>query len=143
MDTQDAARLPADAEHGSHPGPGPRPPTWREMRETILNREGNLDAPRDAPRGVTGAQHERWLQGYDYNPREVAEPPPPPPKPRRKVEAKVPERHLTPKPADGQKLAKALRDRGVRSARWAGGELHVDDHERDRASRVLDRLAEG
>ena len=124
--------------------PANSPVTWSEVRSYILSSEGNLDAPRETPRGVLGAQWEQWrYSGVDYNQREIAEPPPPPPKPRRTVVAKVPERHLTPKPADGQKLAKALRDRGVRSARWAGGELHVDDHERDRASRVLDRLADG
>jgi hypothetical protein len=73
----------------------PSPPTWDDMRALVRSRGADLDDARPEPRGVVGAQHERWLAGHHYGPERppIAEPPPAPKPPRRRVDARVPEQH--------------------------------------------------
>lgn len=142
----------------------PRPPTWSEMRATALAAGADPDARPGPPRGLAGAQHERWMTGHDYSPGRppIARPPAPAPRKRPRVEVRnaAPARpastrtraadpprpaRTTPAAAEGQAVARIvaqLRDAGVTSARIASDHagrpaVEVDDRERARAARLL------
>lgn len=135
--------------------PGPRPPTWEEMRALVQSRGADLDDARPAPGGLSQAQQERWLAGHRYGPpRPNLDHPPAPPKPKRKVNVKLPTRSEIPPQAprptsqaavEGgaiDRLAARLRTEGVDTARVGvdhrgRATVEVDEHQRDRAARLM------
>ena len=134
------------------PTPTPPRPSWDDMRALVHNRGTDLDAPRTEPRGVIGAQHERWLDGHHYGPeRPPLAAPSTPPRKRTRVEVvgmtppTPPRGRRTPAAEAGatvDRLAARLRAQGVTSARIGVDHrgrptIEVDDVERPRAARLL------
>ena len=132
-----------------------RAPTWAELRETVLSQGADLDATRTDPRGIAGAQHERWMAGHDYAGRQVAEPPPPPRKPTPKVTVRGVDPKPAPTPARAGAAAEAdtlgrlvekLRAEGVPATLGQDGDglrINVPDGHRDHAEKLLGGWAIG
>lgn len=120
-----------------------RVPTWSDMREVVHAQGADLDATRTEPRGIAGAQHERWLSGHDYAHRQVAEPPPPPAKPRPKVTVRGTERYakrgsMDVRTANGgyDGLAARLRAEGI-DATSTGKSLRIPPGQQVQAATLL------